>query len=274
MSEEEEDQQPRMRKLKKDRTDKKKKKKRFAPEEFVHNYYMDDEAEESSASDEEEVDENRRGAPIQFPERTKHRIFTMTGKEGEEYYRRKDKVMQKQEENEYYLPSARDPTIYAVEVIRKKEQELVLSILNKAACLRDKEERLTISSAAFIEKNPGIIFIESRSLKAVQDALDGLTGILSRKFEVVKVEYYSELFAPKETRDREFRPNSFVRIKSGLYKGDLARIIKAKANGKATVEVVPRIDPAEIENLHREGKQREIIRILNRSKYAGGGPRP
>lgn len=69
-----------------------------------------------------------------------------------------------------------------MEVIRKKEQDLVLQILNKASCLKSSDQPLEITSVSFIEKSPGVIFIESYSVAAIQAALDGISGIISRKF--------------------------------------------------------------------------------------------
>lgn len=58
-------------------------------------------------------------------------------------------------------------------------------------------------------------------------------------------EFYSSLFEVKETKVVQFHENQFVRIKKGVYEGDLGKISKIKKNN-CSVVLVPRINIQDI----------------------------
>lgn len=64
-------------------------------------------------------------------------------------------------------------------------------------------------------------------------------------------DFYSSLFEMKENKEIKFKESQFVRVKKGVYEGDLARIIKIKKNN-ADVILVPRINIQDILTKMRE----------------------
>jgi transcription antitermination factor NusG len=58
-------------------------------------------------------------------------------------------------------------------------------------------------------------------------------------------EFYSNLFEAKEVRDIQFKEHQYVRIKKGVYEGDLGKISKLKKNN-CSVVLVPRINVQDI----------------------------
>jgi transcription antitermination factor NusG len=64
-------------------------------------------------------------------------------------------------------------------------------------------------------------------------------------------DFYSTLFEAKETKEITFKFGQYIRIKKGVYEGDLGRITKAKKNN-ADVALVPRINVQDILSKMRE----------------------
>lgn len=58
-------------------------------------------------------------------------------------------------------------------------------------------------------------------------------------------EFYANLFEAKENKEIQFKQQQYVRIKKGVYEGDLGKILKAKKSS-ADVLVVPRINIQDI----------------------------
>lgn len=85
--------------------------------------------------------------------------------------------MHKRRENEAMLPSARDFQMYWVSCKQGKEEELVMSILNKTAFYEhshNEKYKMQIGTAMALKKKyPGKIFIEALNEKAVKDSLQG-----------------------------------------------------------------------------------------------------
>lgn len=54
-------------------------------------------------------------------------------------------------------------------------------------------------------------------------------------------EFYSNLLEAKEVRDVQFKEGQYVRIKKGVYEGDLGKISRIKKSN-CSVVLVPRID--------------------------------
>lgn len=64
-------------------------------------------------------------------------------------------------------------------------------------------------------------------------------------------EFYSTLFDAKETKDIQFKDNQFVRVKKGVYEGDLAKISRIRKNN-VDVALVPRINVQDVLKKMRE----------------------
>ena len=58
-------------------------------------------------------------------------------------------------------------------------------------------------------------------------------------------EFYANIFEAKENKEVQWREQQYVRIKKGVYEGDLAKIIKVKKNN-VDVMIVPRINIQDI----------------------------
>lgn len=103
-----------------------------------------------------------------------------------------------------------------------------------------------VSALAMRKKFPGKIFIEAFSPKDITDSLDGFTHVsLARNLTELDSESYVDLFSEKNESHHNFQEHSFVRIRKGLYDGDIAKIYKVKSSS-VDVLIVPRINVQDI----------------------------
>ncbi len=123
----------------------------------------------------------------------------------------------------------------------------------------DKEysggQSLSILSAFYRDSLPGMIYVEARNEKQVNQAISGLVGVYpSRGYVLVPIDEMASLLKIKK-QTTTITPGSWVRIKRGKYAGDLARVIDVTDNGEeAGLMFIPRIDltPKENESLKRK----------------------
>ena len=79
----------------------------------------------------------------------------------------------------------------------------------------------------------------------------------TRRIVAMDNDFYSSLFEAKETKDIQFKEHQYVRIKKGVYEGDLGRISKTRKNN-ADVALVPRINIQDILMKMREESSKNI----------------
>jgi transcription elongation factor SPT5 len=102
---------------------------------------------------------------------------------------------------------------------------------------------LSILSAFQRDSLPGMIYVEARSAKQVQEACAGLVGVYpSRGIQLVPIEEMASLLQIKK-QDTTLTPGTWVRIRRGKYAGDLAQVMDLTENGEDVgLRLIPRID--------------------------------
>ena len=105
----------------------------------------------------------------------------LKGKDEAQINRLYQQKVYKRRENEAMLPSSRDFQMFYVNCKQGKEDEMVMSILNKTVYYeRTKNEKFKMSigtAMALKKKYPGKIFVEANSEKAVKESLQGFIDV-------------------------------------------------------------------------------------------------
>jgi transcription elongation factor len=99
-------------------------------------------------------------------------------------------------------------------------------------------------AAALGSKREGHFYVEARTEKAVSDAVEGLRGVLRMK-PMVRVPHaeMTDALTVMDSGRQDLQVGGWVRITGmGIYKGDLAQVLRLEGDGTITVKVVPRID--------------------------------
>lgn len=143
-----------------------------------------------------------------------------------------------------------------------RERDIVFSLMRKAIDVEYTARPLAIMSAFQRDSLPGMIYVEARSAKHVQEAIHGLVGVYpSRGIQLVPIEEMASLLQIKR-QETTLTPGTWVRIRRGKYQGDLAQVMDLTENGEDVgLRLVPRIDmnPRDDASLDPNSKKRKKI---------------
>jgi len=115
--------------------------------------------------------------------------------------------------------------------------------MRKAIDVEYSARPLNILAAFQRDSLSGMIYVEARSAKQVQQACMGLVGVYpSRGIQLVPIEEMASLLQIKK-QERTLIPGTWVRLRRGKYAGDLAQVMDMTENGEDVgLRLVPRID--------------------------------
>lgn len=178
------------------------------------------------------------------------------------------------------MPSVDDPSIWSIKCKPGKEREVIQNIAMKMAQRAGTKQAMKIFSA--FERGggsmAGFIFVEARKKADVDAALDGILNVYPRTNPtLVPVKEMPDLL--RVQKSQELVRDGYVRIKRGLYQGDLAMIQEVESNGlEVTVRLVPRLtygmdeddknSPVATHNVGADGKRKRLNAFGNNSVAA------
>jgi transcription elongation factor SPT5 len=147
------------------------------------------------------------------------------------------------------MPKATDPKLWVIRCADGAERDIVVRLTQKCYDYASKGTPLLIKSAFCKDGLKGFIYVEARSEAHVLKALTGLRSVyLSKKPKQVPLDEMITAITisnKNASASAGMVPGAWVRMKSGVYKGDLARVDFVDINeGRASVRLVPRLDLA------------------------------
>ena len=86
------------------------------------------------------------------------------------------------------------------------------------------------SVMALKKKYPGKLFIEAENEKVIKESLQSFIDVNTSRVTPMDHEFYANLFEAKESKQVQWKEQQYVRIKKGVYEGDLAKIVKVRKN--------------------------------------------
>jgi transcription elongation factor SPT5 len=143
--------------------------------------------------------------------------------------------------------------------------------MRKMLDLEEFEDRRPVPkifSAFMRDTLSGLLYVEAHSRGAVEEALENLLGVYLKKgIQLVPVDEMPALL--KLTKKRvELKPQSWVRIKRGRYRGDLAKVIEVSDNGESvTCKFIPRIDLSPAEDDLAGKKKRKAAALSSKAGF-------
>lgn len=176
-----------------------------------------------------------------------------------------------EEETGAFMPSFSDPKIFMVKCRGGLEKEACVSLLRKYYELRNTDNEINIFSASALDKIPCCIFVEAYQEIHVRIACEGLLALNKESIKIIPIKEVRDIFKPDPTKNITLKPNSFVRIKNGLYANDLG-LVEDVDPGKAVaiVKLVPRLlgaGEAEVKNYSGQDDSRPQKRLFNKEDY-------
>lgn len=144
------------------------------------------------------------------------------------------------------LPSATDPRIWRVKCRPGKEREIIASvykrILERAASRQPIEILSIFERGGTNSPMAGNLYVEANRMDDITTALQDIEHYFSSiKPSMIALEEMPDLLKVQKTKQLE--PSMYVRVKRGLYAGDLAQVDEVESNGTdVVVRLVPRLD--------------------------------
>uniref|UniRef100_A0A5K3FUP0 Transcription elongation factor SPT5 n=1 Tax=Mesocestoides corti TaxID=53468 RepID=A0A5K3FUP0_MESCO len=142
------------------------------------------------------------------------------------------------------VPGIKDPNLWVVRCQMGEEKATVLVLMRKFIAYQLSDTPLQIKSAFAKEGLKGYIYIEAFKQTHVKQAIEGINALSRAQFEqkLVPISEMTDVMrVVKETA--QLKPKQWVRIKSGLYKDDLAQVESIEdAQNLVWLKLVPRID--------------------------------
>ncbi|CAN4115035.1 unnamed protein product [Withania somnifera] len=148
----------------------------------------------------------------------------------------------RQFEKDTLVPSIKDPTIWKVKCTVGRERHSAFCLMQKYIDLLALGTKMQIISAFALDHVKGFIYIESDRQSDVYEACKGLCSIYSTRVTPVPVNEVSHLIAVRK-KSSGISEGMWARVKSGIYKGDLAQVVAVNdSRKKVTVKLIPRVD--------------------------------
>ncbi|EOA26299.1 hypothetical protein CARUB_v10024589mg [Capsella rubella] len=138
------------------------------------------------------------------------------------------------------LPSVRDPKLWLVKCAIGREREVAVCLMQK---IIDRESEFKIRSAIALDHLQNYIYIEADKEAHVKEAIKGMRNIFAyHKILLVPIKEMTDVLAV-ESKAIDLSRDTWVRMKLGIYKGDLAQVVDVdNVRKRVTVKLIPRID--------------------------------
>lgn len=148
-------------------------------------------------------------------------------------------------EQQALLPSVRDPKLWMVKCAMGHEREVAVCLMQK--CI-DKGPEIQIRSVVALDHLKNFIYIEADKEAHVREACKGMRNIYPAKLMLVPIKEMTDVLSV-ESKAIDLARDTWVRMKTGNYKGDLAKVVDVdNVRQKVTVKLIPRIDLQALSN--------------------------
>jgi len=208
--------------------------------------YDDEEDEDEEAEDELDEDDSeveRRPAPI-------HRRRVGTS------------------EPANLLPSIRDPKLWLLRCKPGTEQQVICDLMRRSYVRATlPQDALFIKTAFMTNVGSGYFYVEAEKEVHVRKAIANIRFVNTRKVTLVPIKEMVQAITIQKKKISVKR-GDWVRMKRGIYKGDLAQVLATADQGtQITMKVIPRVDYTKLGNeekpAHFTPKTRPAARLLN-----------
>uniref|UniRef100_A0A0D9WN40 Transcription elongation factor SPT5 n=1 Tax=Leersia perrieri TaxID=77586 RepID=A0A0D9WN40_9ORYZ len=157
-------------------------------------------------------------------------------------------------EQQALLPSVKDPKLWMVKCAIGHERETAICLMQKFIDRSD----LQIKSVVALDHLKNYIYVEAEKEAHVKEACKGLRNIYaSAKITLVPIKEMADVLSV-ESKSVDLSRDAWVRMKLGVYKGDLAKVVDVdNVRQRVTVKLIPRID---LQALASKLEGREVVK--------------
>ncbi|KAJ4935640.1 hypothetical protein JOQ06_017171 [Pogonophryne albipinna] len=142
------------------------------------------------------------------------------------------------------LPGVKDPNLWTVKCKIGEERATAIALMRKFVAYQFTDTPLQIKSVVAPDHVKGYIYVESYKQTHVKAAIEGIgnlrMGLWNQQMVPIK-EMTDVLKVVKEVTN--LKPKSWVRLKRGLYKDDIAQVDYVEpSQNTISLKMIPRID--------------------------------
>ncbi|KAK5833071.1 hypothetical protein PVK06_016883 [Gossypium arboreum] len=124
-------------------------------------------------------------------------------------------------EQQALLPSVRDSKLWMVKYATGRERETTACLIQKYI---DKGSELQIRSVIALDHLKNYIYIEADKEAHVREAVQGLRTLFAAKIMLIPTREMTDVLSA-ESKAIDLSRDTWVRMKVGTYKGDLAQLV-------------------------------------------------
>ncbi|KAI0497125.1 hypothetical protein KFK09_023453 [Dendrobium nobile] len=219
----------------------------------------DDEEEEDEEAEDDFINDAGTDLPDESGGRRAHRPLNMMPEDQEDVEEMERQVYERyaksshieygedatEVEQQALLPSVKDPKLWLVKCAIGRERETAMCLMQKFI----DRPGLQIRSVVALDYLKNYIYVEADKEAHVKEACKGLRTIYSSaKVMLVPIKEMTDVLSVK-SKTIEISRDTWVRMKLGIYKGDLAKVVDVDdVRQKVTVKLIPRIDLQHLAN--------------------------
>ncbi|KAL4178910.1 hypothetical protein AMTRI_Chr13g117500 [Amborella trichopoda] len=141
------------------------------------------------------------------------------------------------------LPSVKDLKLWTVKCANGHEREVAFCLMEKCMDVQSQGIKQQIKSVITLDYLTNYIYIEADKEAHVKEACKGMRHIYSNtKPMLVPIKEMTDVLSVK-SKSVELSKDTWVRLKLGTYKGDLAKVLDVdNVRQRVTIKLIPRID--------------------------------
>ncbi|RZC73139.1 hypothetical protein C5167_048621 [Papaver somniferum] len=142
-------------------------------------------------------------------------------------------------EQQSRLPSVKDSKLWTVKCAIGREREAAFCLMQKCAI---DQPGMHIRSAIALDYLQNYIYLEADKEAHVREACKGLKMLDTRKIVLVPIKEMTDVVSAKG-KALDIVKDMWVRIKVGIYKGDLAKVVGVPdMRQRVMLKLIPRVD--------------------------------
>ena len=157
------------------------------------------------------------------------------------------------------LPSIKDPKLWLIRCDPGKEDVMCLALMKRYLDCVGKGDALHIHSAFTTPASKGYVYIEADKEVHVKRAIRGLRALKWWQLQLIPI---AQMVNAVKFHDDVpvIHRGQWVRVKSGLYKGDLGQVYAlSDQQSVITVKLIPRIDLSTLDDADAGRKRRRAF---------------
>ncbi|CAN6332486.1 unnamed protein product [Urochloa humidicola] len=136
----------------------------------------------------------------------------------------------------------KEPTIWRVKCMVGRERQMAFCFMQKFVDLQKIGTKVPIITAFALDHIRGFVFVEAEKACDVTEACKGFCSVYASRITSVPAAEVPSLLSSR-TKPFEISRGTWVRMKNGNYKGDLAQVVSADDGRKRVmIKIIPRVD--------------------------------